>query len=202
MPNPYDRPEIAIVGSKSPDQIHKEVGRAISNWERYEQTLMWYFRTLMNVHFFSGEKIFGAILSSSGRHSLIIAAAEAYFVNYPEKLLEVTKSLNLCRHYTGLRNDLAHVFIFESYVSNGEKEYFLQPPIYADSKYKGLSGRSKPIYKYSHVEVADIADRLYSLSDKVAELVELTNEWTNTVPKKTIPPLCENKYSLSLLRSP
>ena len=134
----------------------------------------------------TSREIFGSVISSSGRMDLIVGAARAFYINYPDKLKEFTKFMSDIRKMSGLRNDLAHG------LTVGTKTgYYLQPALYASRKFEGATLRmDNGSFLYSDVEIVDIEKRFRDVSDSIFEKIGEIRDWMKTIHPENIPPYC------------
>ena len=102
------RPPPPASGSATKEEIYCAVGHAISNWEKVESAKLKAFQILTNANYLTAVRVFGSVDSSQARHTMILAALEIYFLNYPRNYKRAKKFLGDIGPFIGLRNDCAH----------------------------------------------------------------------------------------------
>lgn len=111
-PNPWNRPPIPVIGDETPDEIYTAVGWALSGWEMLEMGLVGLFDTLIGIALDShaSHRAYGAVTIWNIRRDMLRAAAEAYFLEFPNKPLAsaVEEEIKFADRYAARRNDIAH----------------------------------------------------------------------------------------------
>jgi hypothetical protein len=95
----WNHPEkFADVGDPDIDQIHLEVGRALSAWERADNTIAHIFLILSECEtansYNAVRRAFGSIESSSGRRRALEASAEIYFGHFWAEKYKVKRRIS------------------------------------------------------------------------------------------------------------
>lgn len=165
----WNRPDEKDRGSDYADAIYLSVGKALSEWEKIDNTLAVLFGLLTESKTHAAQRAFGAITGSQVRKQALINAGEIFADNH-----RVTFKMNelelICKHYSeasGRRNEIAHAVVTAISVDQESKGYFLTPPSYLSRKNKAktlpfwdkASDNEDPFfvfgfdYRYSHEDV-------------------------------------------------
>jgi hypothetical protein len=109
---PWERPPIPAIGDETHDEIYRAVGWTLSGWEILEMSIVGLFDTLIGVALDShaSHRAYGAVTIWNIRRDMLRAAAEAYFLEFPNPPLakEIADTVNLVDRYAARRNDIAH----------------------------------------------------------------------------------------------
>jgi hypothetical protein len=110
--NSWDRPPIPLIGDETSDEIYRAVGWALSGWEMLEMSLVGLFDTLIGIALdtHASHRAYGAVTIWNIRRDMLRAAAEAYFLEFPNQPLakEIKETINIVDRYAARRNDIAH----------------------------------------------------------------------------------------------
>jgi hypothetical protein len=110
--HPWDRPSIPIIGDETPHEVYTAVGWALSGWEMLEMSLVGLFDSFIGIDLDShaSHRAYGAVTIWNIRRDMLRAAAEAYFLEFPNPALskDIEETINLIDHCASRRNDIAH----------------------------------------------------------------------------------------------
>ena len=177
--NPNDiwaRPPLPTVGDgSSREAIYTNVGRALSEWENFETHLAILFAYLLGLDEYShpAARAYGAIASFNGRADVLLAAADAYFLNHPADDMEalLKDSMVIARRAAARRNDIAHgtVLAYPLLRSNVKPfGYFLVPGTYISNR---VDVWGETAYAYSAADVERFSDQFTKLSGGQLEVM-------------------------------
>lgn len=124
-------------GDNSPDSIHLEVGRSLSQWEMMEVTLGQIYQTLCHGRYSEGlmgaaSRTYGLITSPAVRKNVLMEVAEIYSV-YVDTEFDLQVFKRLLEHYanaSAYRNNLAHGYVSSINVEDEPLGYYLVPAAY------------------------------------------------------------------------
>ena len=108
---PWDRRPWPPSGDANQETLYAAVGRALSEWERYDAVLSFLFSAFATpADPAIGRRAFSAVRTLEGRIEMLRAASEAYFSAYPnEQFLTAWKEiLSSATQFSARRNDIAH----------------------------------------------------------------------------------------------
>jgi hypothetical protein len=110
--HPWDVPPFPDKGDPKPDMTYAAVGRALSQWEKFEGELSELFAVFAGgvPTSLPAVRAYGSIQTFRGRADMIEAAAEGFFVVFPNDDLagRIGKLLERARNYSPRRNEIAH----------------------------------------------------------------------------------------------
>jgi len=171
--NPWDVPPLPPKGDWSEDALYASIGRALSQWERFEIALADLFSAFLSpsTNSMPAQRAYGSIITSRGRIGMVKAAGDAYFlVNQNEaherQFISIWK--DAC-NYSSRRNEIAHGMAAPYSAPDGPvRGLALLPPRYASNKLR-LEGtterlRETPKYAYTSVEISFFADRFHEIA--------------------------------------
>ena len=162
------------------------VGRALTQWERFEQIFCTLFCTLLGRDTnYAAERAYGAVITFRGRADMIEAIVENYFsLHRSKKLKALFRGLmNRAKNYGARRNEIAHGQVGEWNFGGRKKGWLLVPSrintnknsLVDHSKLKIAPrlkvARTKPKYLYSSVEIHEMADEFDGLALAAFSLV-------------------------------
>ena len=138
----WSRPPIPESGDTDEADVYRAVGEALSRWERLEEQLAMLFIAFIGAgqDTDAARRAYGAILKTSDRREMMLAAAVAHFHEHPNPGLEndFKKIINTIGDASGRRNDIAHGIVrpYGMYfvVPEGRSETFLLFPSFASTK--------------------------------------------------------------------
>jgi hypothetical protein len=119
---PWDRLPWSKQGDVDQDLLYTSVGRALSEWERYDTGLAFLFAAFVSPTDPSiGRRAYSAVRTFEGRLEMLRAASEAHFTLHPnaEFLAQFKAILRDASVYSQRRNDIAHGTV---------DHYQLEPP--------------------------------------------------------------------------
>lgn len=160
---PLAKPALPEVGDWSEAKLYESVGRALTKWEAFEIELSTLFASLLgpSLDLTPAQRAYGSVISFQGRLSMVKAAAEAFFINYPKEdsaqLPGLVASYKLvidrANALSGFRNRIAHGMVSEYTSPLGHvRGVALMPPSYA-LKHRQLGlrplGSTVPEYAYT-----------------------------------------------------
>lgn len=155
---------------------------ALSSWEKVESFASTLFTVFMQGSYPAAERVFGTIVSNSGKRAALAAAAEVDF--FTRKVSDEDKKAFelLVQHYEyggGRRTEIAHGVVINAEM-DGVNGYFLMPPHYNTKKTDlwstALAKNKEGIdafghYRYTSEDIKHFRTRFSSLSSWVFEYV-------------------------------
>jgi hypothetical protein len=139
LPKPgelWARPEKQAQGDPDPRDLYTSVGIALTSWEAVENAYAQLFAGIMHGGMWNAApRVYGSIISPSGRRDALAAAAEIFFhgVNATDEHRDQLKILlNHHQQATARRNDIAHGVVSEI----SERGFYLIPSPYNTTKTK------------------------------------------------------------------
>ncbi|MDE2104322.1 MAG: hypothetical protein KGL39_44200 [Patescibacteria group bacterium] len=179
-PPTWDRRPWPLKGDTDLNVIYASIGRALSQWERYEGVLSLLFSELVAGQESEGaRRAYSAVRTFEGRAEMLRAASEAWFADAPDaELLEAFKDvLRNALSFSQRRNDIAHgvVDYFQdpqrAFISFQEAATFALYPSYASFRERSLENR--PTYCFTSVEIDYYFEQFYNLQNPVIDLTTL-----------------------------
>lgn len=173
MPNPWDPPPWPDKGDASYNDLYAAVGEALTAWEYAEDALSFLFARLVGasgaVDAAPAVRAYGTVVSFQARHSLVLAAGEAFFVQHPNPNIEQAfyGILKRCMGWASRRNDVAHGAV-GSDDDIPPPNWFLWPGPY-NSKKHSLPDK-KPKYRYTAGQIKKFGEEFGVLEIKLAHL--------------------------------
>ena len=187
-PNLWDRRPWPSMGEANQGAVYEGIGRALSEWERYEAGLSFLFANFIGAPvLLGGMRVFSAVRTFEGRTEMLRAASEAFFHGYGKAaspLLDDYKSvLRGATCFSQRRNDIAHGVV--DYYRPEPPTPALMPldatfamfPAY--STFRERNVESVPTYCYTVNELeyfrlcfAELRAPLHDLSARVAEVIQ------------------------------
>lgn len=177
---PWERPPIPVIGDETHDEIYRAVGWTLSGWEMLEMSLVGLFDTLIGIALDShaSHRAYGAVTIWNIRRDMLRAAAEAYFLEFPNPTLakEISEAINLVDRYAARRNDIAHGIvlaydeIFGTPSPLGGFRGWLLFPALTSTKAMKLPFRD-PKYAYSAEHIRGFGQNFRSISPSVEQLI-------------------------------
>lgn len=134
----WERPAEKDMGSNDADVVFISVGKALSEWEKIENTLAVLFGLLTESKTHAAQRAYGAITGSHVRKQTLINAGEIFADNH-KVTFKMDELELICKHYAegaGKRNEIAHAVVTLISVDEKSKGYFLTPPSYLSKKNK------------------------------------------------------------------
>lgn len=133
----WKSPPAAERGDESPDPIHLEVGRSLSQWEIMEVALGQTYQTMCQGRYSEGlmnaaSRTYGPITSPMVRRSVLTEVAELYSV-FVDPEFELAKFKRLLQNYgnaSAFRNNLAHGYVLQINVEDQSHGHYLAPAAY------------------------------------------------------------------------
>jgi hypothetical protein len=178
--SPWERRPWPKNGDTNQEGLYAGVGRALSQWERYEAALSLLFSAFVaRGESKAARRSYNAIRTFEGRLEMLKAASETFFTEWPDtnlsgKMSVIYKNSKL---FSERRNDIAHgvVDYFINQPTNPEfavsdLAYGLYPS-YASFKSRDYS--DVPAYCYSSVELDYFRVEFFNLSRPAMELASL-----------------------------
>lgn len=198
--NPWDPAPFAAHGDKSPDLLFNAVGRALTEWELFEEHLSWIFSVLVTGR--GGDlsipaiHAYGTIVAFQGRSQMVRAAADAYQAENPnsEVIFPLLGLLSSAGDFSGRRNEIAHGIVQPFYGREAEERmqtdledktphdgYALMPASYNTKKHGLVRAQfdvpedfliyRQPRYAYTAEPIAEYGRWFKKLRE------ECTNRW-------------------------
>lgn len=113
--NIWDAPPWPRRGDQSQDKLYASIGRAISEWERYESVLGFLFENLVgDTPCIAARRAYGAVRTFEGRSDMLRAASEAFFYATPDGILKdktqtaFKEVLRYAIEFSKRRNEIVH----------------------------------------------------------------------------------------------
>jgi hypothetical protein len=113
--NPNDiwaLPKIPAAGDEDEEALYSSVGRALSEWERFENLLAFLFAAFIIPKHDSeaARRAYGSVVSFGGRADLLKGAAGVYFRNFHHTVIEdeFDSLIKIARRASTQRNNIAH----------------------------------------------------------------------------------------------
>lgn len=172
-------------GDDSPEQLYREVGYALTEWERLQAVLMDLFCNLVKGDQIVLGRAFGTLKTPIPRVEMIEAVANARYLTRmwgkkTNQHLEPTKEkiLNLTKRVKGLnerRNDIAHGTVVRHSFNGVLLGYYLDPRDTMTAKYD--VGKDPPAaYMWTAKQVRHYADEFTKLRGTAQEVRKLVRE--------------------------
>jgi hypothetical protein len=176
-PKPWDRPLWPSKGDDNMDTLYAAVGRALSQWERYEAHLAMLFSALVTgMETDIARRAYCAVRTFEGRAEMLRAASEAYFFTYPDTGLQerfkvVIKEAKL---FSERRNEITHA-VLDHWQPNPPVYPLLQEPSWGlfptAATFKNRSfEKNSPEYCYTSVEINRLYDEFNRLTGEPASI--------------------------------
>jgi hypothetical protein len=108
---PYDLRPWPKSGDRNIDKTYAAIGRALSNWERYEWILSHLFSAIVaGVENNPARRAYGAVRTFEGRSQMLRAASVTYFSERPDTNLQGSfkKIITSASKFSERRNEIAH----------------------------------------------------------------------------------------------
>jgi len=177
-PKPWERPPWPSKGDRSQRKLYEAIGRALSQWERYEGVLSLVFSNLVASDCPTiARRAYSAVRTFEGRSDMLSAASFAYFSEWPdEKLLIAFKGvLRAAKSFNLRRIDLAHGAV-DYYFPNPRpatwrpgNSYALYPS-YANFKDRDV--KDVPSYCYTSRELENLRMEFHLLQKPALQLAQ------------------------------
>jgi hypothetical protein len=184
---PWDRRPWPISGDTNQNELYAAVGRALSEWERYESVLAFLFANLIGAPvMLAARRAYSAVRTFEGRADMLRAASEAYFYGDPtatDRFQPDFKTiLSHATSFASRRNDVAHGVV-DHYRPKppapaplpAPEEYALFP---AYATFKDRDPESVPSYcytsdelEYFRLEFFKLRKPAYDLSAEISVMV-------------------------------
>lgn len=208
--NPWDVREFEEA-EKDPNTIYLSVGKALSAWERVEQQLSYLFAyfcvgTGSGEESFPAKRAFGSVVTFRGRTDMLHAAAEAYFIPFPnhEMNRRFFDLLNLARKFSPRRNEIAHGYVTSVYLQMDESQnirkmnladslramrWLLCPPEYATNKNTPALVNGERLMRWKYAYSAREIDYYKQQFDELRGAIwQLVLDWADKYPEADILP--------------
>ena len=156
---PWDPRPWPTGGEKNADEIYAAVGRALSQWERYEGHLSVLFSAIVsNSDNLPARRAYNAVRTFEARIEMLRRASEAYFAEKPTEWLQLLMKTVVTdgKNYVARRNEIAHGVVdhFQPFPPTLPRELiqeFALYPSYANTPNRDL--KDMPLYCYSKAEL-------------------------------------------------
>ena len=175
QPRPWDRRPWPESGDGHQDITYAAVGRALSEWERYESVLGFLFGNLVLPGapvLLAATRSYSAVRTFEGRAEMLRAASEAFFFYYGTEMADTLQDkfkdvLRNAVQFSQRRNDIAHGVV-DHYrpppptvpPMSSPDEYALFP---AYATFKERDPQNVPTYCYASAELDYYRTQFYSL---------------------------------------
>lgn len=168
--NPAKRPPWPPKGDDNMDTLYAAVGRALSQWERYEAHLAMLFSAVVTgMETDIARRAYCAVRTFEGRAEMLRAASEAYFFIYPDPNLQerLKTVIKEAKTFSERRNEITHA-VLDHWQPNPAVYPLLQEnswglfPTAATFKNRSFE-KNTPEYCYTSIEI----NRLYEEFDRI-----------------------------------
>lgn len=160
-------------GDRKPDEIHLEVGRALSHWEGLEFALSELYEALLNADGDGAAAGYGLLTAFTGRHALLEAAEQYFPFRDHVAFLPIRGLIRRAVQFSARRNEIAHGIVCHVHA----RGYYLTPAWYNTSKapksgfdpskFNGGIGK----YAYTADQIAIYSGHFRKLRDEAEALV-------------------------------
>lgn len=175
--SPWDRCPWPSQGDHNQERLYAGIGRALSEWERYDTTLSFLFAAFVSPAAPLGaRRAYSAVRTFEGRVEMLRAASEAHFSAHPdnERQEDWKTILRDSNKYAERRNEIAHGAV-EHYVPQppalktvgGVAGYALFPSF---STFRNRDLVGDPAYCYASPELEYFRARFYLLRKPALDL--------------------------------
>lgn len=200
---PWATPPLPEKGDWSESALYESVGRALTNWERFEHELANLFAAFLSPSLYRlpASRAYGSVISFQARANMVQAAGDAFFLiePNPQQEADFESILNLARGYSARRNDIAHGVVGQYASPAGRvRGLALLPAEYATSKHefrkdvdlKRSPGAiaTRPKYAYTTAEVRFFSGQFQQLVRPTYRLRSRTSRRFVLSEKKGEPP--------------
>jgi hypothetical protein len=178
--NPWDTPGFPDDGDAKPDMTYAAVGRALSQWEKFESELAELFAVFAGgvPTSLPAVRAYGSIQTFRGRADMIEAAAEGFFAVFPDDDLatRINDFMIRARNFSPRRNDIAHGVVHTAVWPSGQKGSGLFPAKYATKKntlqvpFDPAAKGQRLTYAYTSAEIDSMRQQFQALEDDVNSL--------------------------------
>lgn len=197
QPKPWDVRPLPKKGEWAPSKIHRSVGKALDYWSRVEIAIGLVFAAIVGKHDRREGvlRAFGSVLTFRGRVEMLIAAAEIYFLRYPDSPLKkrLNDFLEAALGFSARRNEIAHGIVgdFGWFTERQSQRYVLGPISFATNKRvigtRKTGGRMlKPTYLYNAADMDYFAAQFLKLQEEADALFSAL-EKEDAEPLKPLP---------------
>jgi hypothetical protein len=173
----WDRRPWPSQGDVNMDRLYASVGRALSQWERYEAHLALLFSAFVTgMETDIARRAYCAVRTFEGRAEMLRAAAEAYFHHVPATELkrQFKAVITAAAQYSPRRNDIAHGVLdhwqpFPPMLPRElENSWALYP---SAASFKGRDFvQNAPFYCYTSAEINYFYEKFNDLCDPVSHV--------------------------------
>jgi hypothetical protein len=175
--SPWDRRPWPTCGDTNQDTLYAAVGRALSEWERYDATLSFLYSSLVTtIQLLAARRSYSAVRTFEGRMEMLRAASEANFSEYPDAV-QLTAWKVILRNsmkYCERRNEIAHGAVDHyqpeppALTEFAALDTFALFPSYATFRTRELDGT--PTYCYTEAELEYFRQEFFKLRRPVIDL--------------------------------
>ena len=174
---PWDRRPWPAQGDADMDTLYASVGRALSQWERFEGHLALLFSAFVTgMETDIARRAYCAVRTFEGRAEMLRAASEAYFHTFPDTALQPQsiEVLNQAICYSPRRNDIAHGVLdhWQPYPPQLPRELTKAWALYPSAaNFRGRNFiQNAPAYCYTSAEVEYFYEKFNDLCDPVSSV--------------------------------
>jgi hypothetical protein len=167
MTDPWEIPPCPAHGDRSEKDTHNYRSRALDAWERVELALY-----MLDGVFCQAVGImsqYGKGIIFRNRFKFLEAAAESYFIKYPNQEIEAEFSVLSCHllKYSLRRHDIAHgiVFIYSTMKNRQCIEFALLPAFYTVDRPRDTE--NFPNYAYDSVILGNFYQKFSDLEERI-----------------------------------
>jgi hypothetical protein len=174
--NAWDRRPWPAQGDPDMDVLYASVGRALSQWERYEAHLALLFSAFVTgMETDIARRAYCAVRTFEGRAEMLKAASEAYFHTYPNFTLQdrFKDVLRDAKCYSPRRNDIAHGVLDHWQPESGSprsRETWGLYPSAASFKDRSFV-QNMPEYCYTSVEISYFYQKFNEITGPVSDVL-------------------------------
>ncbi len=182
---PWSRRPWPKRGNRSQARLYEAVGRALSEWERYDAVLSFMFSAFVTTKdFLAARRAYGSVRTFEGRCEMLRAAAEAYFIDHPDEALAARfkQIMTNSKNYSERRNDITHAAVDHFRPEPPKKQKMPAPNTYAlfpsFATFRNRDPDGTPTYCYTADELEYFRQEFFKLRRPAADLsAEISTAW-------------------------
>jgi hypothetical protein len=181
--HPWSRRPWPTAGESNIDVVHAQVGRALSQWERFEFILSLLFAAFVSDgKGLAARRAYVAVRTFEGRAVMLRAAATAFFDEHPHpQMQELFKSVvDRAQEFSARRNDIAHGQVDHYYPEDFSREP-ADPPRWAlypsQASFKDRSLADRPSYCMTYKELEYFYEQFFMLGRSAMQVAEAVRKF-------------------------
>jgi hypothetical protein len=170
--NPNDiwaLPKIPDAGDEDEEALYSSVGRALSEWERFENLLAFLFAAFIIPEHDSeaARRAYGSVVSFGGRADLLKGASGIYFRNFRDSIIEdeFDSLVKIARRASTQRNNIAHGIVLPFLIRQphpNPMQFALFPAYYNTNKH---DVHGMPDYAFSKAVIDRFREQFSKLQE-------------------------------------